>query len=59
MSNQVIVNPITRGVRIVRNPIVRDAEIVEKTINACEQYAKKLNATFAIADVGRMQFEEW
>ena len=59
MSNQVLVNPITRGVSIVRNPIVRDAEIVEKTINACEQYAMKLNATFAIADVNTMYFEEW
>jgi len=52
---QVIVNN-NRAVRIVRNPIVRDTE---RTVKACEQYAKKLNATFAIADVRGMQFEEW
>ena len=56
MSNQVLVNPITKGVRIVHNPIVRNAGT---TIATVERYAKKLNATFAIADVRGMYFEEW
>ena len=37
-----------RAVRIVHNPIVRNAGT---TIATVERYAKKLNATFAIADV--------
>ena len=45
-----------RVVRIVRNPIVRNNGTI---IVACQRYAKKLNATFAIADVRGMQFEEW
>ena len=54
MSTTIQVNN-NRAVRIVHNPIVRD----ETTFKACQRYAKKLNATFAIADVGGMQFEEW
>ena len=45
-----------RAVRIVHNPIVRNAGT---TIATVERYAMKLNATFAIADVGTMSFEEW
>ena len=45
-----------RAVRIVHNPIVRNAGT---TIATVERYAKKLNATFAIADVRGMYFEEW
>jgi len=52
----VVVNPTTRVVRIVRNPIVRNNGTI---IVACQRYAMKLNATFAIADVNTMYFEEW
>ena len=54
MTTRVMIDN-NRVVRIVRNPVVRD----ETTFEACEQYAMKLNATFAIADVGEMNFEEW
>lgn len=53
MTTTVIVNPATRVVHIVRNPIVRD----ETTFKACVQYAKKLNMVFTAAPTNVLWME--